>query len=225
MSETEANDEQARELLRASRLSELHGDGRCERWAEALRDPETARRDLIHAALEQCGTWWRAVPGARPTPVWQPVREGVHELTDRLAIAVNDAGRLLTSWGSRARDLLQAGLDLPPLPVPQRVALGEADNLDARAGTVAFAALDDGGPCEIQAFAGKDGAISLAVRMPPSGGAHRPWSAELWREERLLQRLPSKADTVQFTRPLSAGRHRLVLRVGHERYRIEIEVA
>jgi hypothetical protein len=218
-------DRETRELLRAARLAEFHGDRRCECWGAALQQPPVRRRAELYAALDQCRTWWDAVPPPQPVPTWQRLRDGVFGLTAQLALAVTGSGQLLIAWGREARDALQQVAEMPGALVPQRVALGEADNLDMRAGTVTLAAGEGGDPCEIQAFASKDGTVALEVRMPARQAERPPWSAELWREDNLLQRLPGRQGVVRFSRPLCAGRHQLVLRMGRERYTVEIDMA
>lgn len=224
MKEGDERHRDALRLLKAIGLRELHGDGNVRRLAELAADERFSLRLDMEEAAHRCREWMLSEPAAL-SRAWRRLREGVYGLQVSVKLQVQETGRLVGSWGDEVQAALGPVL-WPAGAQPQRVALGEGDDLEARSAMASIGSGDSKVGCDVCLFARKDRTVAVELRITPIGSSPGVgWSAELWRASEPLQRMPIEDGRVAFTRALSPGAYRIVIRAGREQYEVEVEVA
>lgn len=197
---------------------ELHGDGRCEGLAHTMQDDSLRRRMNLADAFDRCREWSRS----GTMPAWQKIQEGVHKTAERLVLQVMESGRLAARWGE---NLLNDSFPVESMgtPEPALVALGDRDDLRLRCCSVVIEPGDSSIRCELRFYESKDGLIKVELHADTALPGRS--IAELWRGEDLLQQLPVENGLVSFSRRLSPGSYRIILRVGAEQHEINLDIA
>jgi hypothetical protein len=205
-------------VSRFVRTGELHGDAQSDRLAGAMQKDSCRHVMDLADAFDRCREWSRC--GA--VPAWQRVREGLLKTADRLVLQVSESGRLAARWGE---NLIEAAFPLQATGGRElaAVALGDRDDLRLHRCSVKIGRGDSSVGCELRFHVGKDGLITVELHADaPTKGR---WLAELWSGTDLLQQLPLESGVVAFSRRLSLGCYRIVLRGGDKQHEIAMDVA
>ena len=207
------------ELLvnRFIRTGELHGDGRCDGLARAMENDSLRHRMNLAAAFDRCREW----SGSGAVPAWQKIREGFHKTADRLVLQIMESGRLAARWGETLLDDPFPG-ESTGTPAPSMVALGDRDDLRLRRCLVAIEPGDSSIRCELRFFRTKEGLIKVELHTDTSLPGR--YLAELWSGVDLFQQLPVEDGMASFSRGLSPGSYRIILRVGDKQHELTLDI-